>query len=58
MTRKERAARRARLVEYLAKHGSIPAARKAAKHDGVAAPTSMWLGALGDMLKVRAKGTP
>ena len=51
-----RAERRKKCLDYLRKGGSLPRARKLAKLDHWGAPTSAWIGALGELLKKRWQG--
>ncbi len=45
--------RRAKCVEYLRRAGTLPEAMQLAKKDGFSQNTSVWLGALGEMLSAR-----
>lgn len=48
--------RRDRCIEYLRRAGSMPAAQKLANEEGFTQNTSVWIGALGQMLKEDADG--
>lgn len=52
---KNRRTRRDRCKEYLRRAGSLPAAMETASKEGFAQNTSVWLGALGDVLAEDAK---
>lgn len=49
-TKAERAARWAKMADYLRRAGSMPAAVKLAKREHFTAPTSAWITAVGKML--------
>lgn len=54
MTKQERAARRERCKVYLLRAGGLPAAVALAAREGFNQNTSVWLGALGEILASRA----
>lgn len=53
LSKKEQENRWIRCIEYLLRHGSILAARKAANRDGFGASTSVWITALGRILETK-----
>jgi hypothetical protein len=44
-------------MDYLRRAGSLPAARRLAKKDGITYNTSMWIGALSELFGRFAAGT-